>query len=419
MGFHSKSIRKRGAYRVVVSGVGIITPMGSGWTSNACGFRAGKCAIGPVTLFDVTRQKAKIAGEVQLPNSLPSTRLSYRQEKRIDRAGAMLLAAASEALTTSGWETDKMEEPVPVCLGTSAGSMRLGEEYYRAAIQGMTRRHQAERISGYQAHRQALNLCEGFGVNGPVTIISNACSSGANAIGHAFRLVQMGHARHAIAGGYDALCKMVFAGFDSLNALSSTFPRPFAVDRDGLAIGEGAALFCIERLDDAVARDAKIYAEIGGYGAATDLHHLTQPHPEGKAAVTSMSRACADARINPDQVGYINSHGTGTPLNDSAEGNAINKWAGASAEFLPVSSTKGGVGHLLGGAGAVEAAICLMAMAGGWIPPGISVEKVDPVCQFDLVQLPRDMPGLAVSLTNSFGFGGANATLIFNAVTGR
>ena len=417
MGFDSKKIRDSGGHRVAVSGVGVITPIGSGWNANVAGFRAGKRALQPIDLFDVTRYKAKAAGQVSLPEKLPSTHLTTRQEKRIDRAGGMLIAAATEAFTTSGWEMDSITDPVHVCLGTSAGSMSLGEQFYRVAIDGTTRRHQAERIRGYQTHRQAMSMCEGFGINGPVTIISNACSSGANAIGHAFRLVQMGHARRALAGGYDALCEMVFAGFDSLNALSTTSPRPFALDRDGLALGEGASLFCIERLDDLSARGGKIYSEIRGYGASTDLHHLTQPHPRGNAALISMNMACESARLNPDQIGYINSHGTGTPLNDSAEANAIGRWAGTSADKLAVSSTKGGIGHLLGGAGAVEAAVCLMAMEGGWIPPNVSVEEVDPACQFDLVQSPRDMPKLSATLTNSFGFGGANASLVFAGVT--
>ena len=413
MGFRSKAIRPSGAQRVVITGVGIVTPMGIGWKSNAAGFRAGNCVLKPVSLFDVSKQKAKVAGEIDLPANPPGTRLNARQMNRIDRAGSMLLHAASEAIQKSGWEINSGNSSLPVCLGTSAGSMELGEDYYRAAVQCKSRRGQAERVDSYQTQRQALNLCDAFGISGPVTIISNACSSGANAIGHAFKLVSMGHARRALAGGYDALCKMVFAGFDSLNALSATSPRPFAVDRDGLALGEGASLFCIERCDDAVRRGADIYAEIAGYGVATDQYHLTQPHPKGDSAFMSMNKACVMAGLNPDQVGYINSHGTGTPLNDSAEGHAINRWAGSAVEDLAVSSTKGGIGHLLGGAGAVESAICLMAMNGGWIPPNVQIDTLDPVCNFDLVQEPRDLSEIAVSLSNSFGFGGANATLIF------
>ncbi len=416
MGFFSTLDRHEQGYRVVITGVGVITPIGCGWSCNSAGFRSGKVALTPVELFDVTRQKAKIAGQVHLPSHLPENQLTLRQQKRLDRAGTMLLMAGSEAFTTSGWDLNNIDSTLPLFLGTSAGSMELGEKFYRDAVERKTRRHQAERICGYQTHRQGLTLCEAFGIQGTVTIISNACSSGANALGHAFRQVQKGHIRRAVAGGYDALSEMVFAGFDSLSALSTTTPRPFAHDRDGLGLGEGAALFCIERMDDAISRDGRIYAEIGGYGAVTDRHHLTQPHPEGVAAYQSMKRACDEACVNPVDIGYINSHGTGTPLNDSAEGHAINRWAGNAVKSLPVSSTKGGIGHLLGGAGAVESAVCLMAMEGGWIPPGVPVENVDPICQFDLVHAERDCSRLPVTLTNSFGFGGSNASLIFKGI---
>jgi len=417
MGFNSMLDGRRQRNRVVISGAGIITPLGYGWSKNSNGFRAGRNALSLVTLFDVSRQKAKVAGQVNLPESLPENRLTLRNKKRIDRAGAMLLLAGSEAFHASGWDFAKMDKLIPICLGTSAGSMELGEDYYRVAIEGTTRRQQAERISGYQTHRQGMQLCEAFGINASLTIISNACSSGANAIGHAFRLIQRGHARRAVAGGYDALCKMVFAGFDSLNALSTTSPRPFAADRDGLGLGEGAAIFCLERMDDALKRGAHIYAEIGGYAAATDRHHLTQPHPEGVSAYSTMNHSCIEACVNPADVAYLNSHGTGTPLNDSAEGRAICHWAGNAVQELRVSSTKGNIGHLLGGAGAVESAICLMAMEGRWIPPGVSVANPDPVCDFDLVQSPREVSSLPVTLTNSFGFGGSNASLVFKLAT--
>jgi 3-oxoacyl-[acyl-carrier-protein] synthase II len=204
---------------------------------------------------------------------------------------------------------------------------------------------------------------------------------------------------------------MVFAGFDSLQALSTTSPRPFDAHRDGLAIGEGAAIVMLERLEDALSRGADIIAEVCGYGASTDLHHLTQPHPQGDAAFLSMTRACEEAAVTPAQVQYINSHGTGTPLNDVAEGMAIQRWAGAEAAQVMVSSTKGSIGHLLGGAGAVEAVICLMALRDGFVPPNVPLQTADSVCTFDLVTAPRSAR-LDCVLTNSFGFGGANATLV-------
>lgn len=209
----------------------------------------------------------------------------------------------------------------------------------------------------------------------------------------------------------------MFAGFDSLQALSPTTPRPFDADRDGLALGEGAAVFTLESFDSARARRATILAEIAGYGSSTDIHHLTQPHPNGIAALQSMRSACTDANVTPAQIGYLNSHGTGTPLNDSAEANAIKAWAGEEETArIRVSSTKGGIGHLLGGAGAVEAAICILAMRGNWLPPNVPIGSLDPAVAFDLITSPRDA-SFDHCLTNSFGFGGANATVILRKLS--
>lgn len=251
-----------------------------------------------------------------------------------------------------------------------------------------------------------------LGFSGPLTIIANACASGANAIGHAFDLIRSGRAERVLTGGYDGLSELVFAGFDSLQALSPTICRPFAADRDGLGLGEGAAVLALETLDSARRRDADILGELAGYGAATDGHHLTQPHPQGDAALCSMTEACRVANIVPGEVDYLNAHGTGTPLNDSAEAMAINRWAGPDAPRIKVSSTKASIGHLLGAAGAVEAVVCLMALRGQWLPPTMTTTVVDPVCAFEFITGPRDAR-LDVALSNSFGFGGANASLIF------
>jgi 3-oxoacyl-[acyl-carrier-protein] synthase II len=208
------------------------------------------------------------------------------------------------------------------------------------------------------------------------------------------------------------LCHLIFAGFDSLQALSPTQCRPFDEQRDGLALGEGAAALTLEALEGAQTRGATILAELVGYGAATDLHHLTQPHPQGDAAVATMSEACQCARLKPGDIDYLNAHGTGTPLNDGAEAIAITRWAGARAATLPVSSTKAGIGHLLGAAGAVEATICVLALRGQWLPPMPATRTPDPACGFPLVTTPTNAR-LDNVMTNSFGFGGANATLIF------
>jgi 3-oxoacyl-[acyl-carrier-protein] synthase II len=263
----------------------------------------------------------------------------------------------------------------------------------------------------YQSHVQARVVAEAIGFRGPVTIHSNACASGTNAIGHAWELLRRGRAERALAGGYDALCQLVFAGFDSLQTLSPTACRPFDAQRDGLALGEGAAVLALETLDSASRRNAEILGEIIGYATVIDTHHLTQPQPDGDAALAAMNGACAVAGIAPEHVGYVNAHGTGTPLNDVAEARAIGRWAGARTATLPVSSSKAGIGHLLGAAGAVEAAACVMALRGQWLPPETAFATPDAACGFHVVNRPEDAT-FEVALSNSFGFGGVNATLL-------
>jgi 3-oxoacyl-[acyl-carrier-protein] synthase II len=401
--------------RIVVTGGGIVTALGLGWKKNAVGFREGSTAFRPVTLFDVSRQRVKTAAEISIPAELPTNRLTARAVKRLDRASKLLLLAAHEAWQQSGWEA---REGIPIVLGTTSGGMSVGEAYYRQAI-GSPNQHrdQARRVSQYQAQRQALDLADAFGFAGPVTIIANACASGGNAIGHAWHLIHTGQADRVLTGGYDALSQLVFSGFDCLQALSPTECRPFDAHRDGLALGEGAAVLALESLDAAKKRGAEILGEVAGYGASTDAHHLTQPHPQGNAALVSMRAACRSARVTPEQITYINAHGTGTPLNDSAEAAAINTWAGEQARNVFVSSTKASIGHLLGAAGAVEALICLMALREGWLPPTRSTQTVDPACGFQLVRQPMDKQ-FDYALSNSFGFGGANASLVFRRWTG-
>jgi len=396
--------------RVVVTGAGIVTALGLGWKLNAEGFRAGRRAFRPVTLFDVSRQRVKIAAEVDLPKNFPATGLNHRQLARLDRAGKMLVLAALEAWQQAGWET---ADNLPLVLGTTAGGMTLGEAYYRQAInQPRHHRGQATRAIQYQAQVQARLVFDTLGFSGPTTIISNACASGGNAIGHAFNLIHSGRAERVVAGGYDALGELVFSGFDSLQALSPTICRPFDARRDGLALGEGAAVLNLETLESARRRGAEILGEVIGYGTSIDQHHLTQPHPQGSTTLTVMKQACANARVTPAEIDYLNAHGTGTVLNDSSEACAISEWAGPRAATLPVSSTKASIGHLLGGAGAVEAVISLMTLREQWLPPEIEFETSDPACKFPIVQKPQDAR-VNVVLSNSFGFGGVNASLIF------
>jgi 3-oxoacyl-[acyl-carrier-protein] synthase II len=376
--------------------------MGMDFQANAGGFREGRTAFSPVTLFDVSRQRVGSAGQIDLPDhGFPS---------RMDRGSRLAWLAAREAMAQAGLSGGAM----PMIVGTSAAAMPIGEDYYRAAISGAEKRSvQLHRVETYQAQRQMADLARLLGLEGRIRIVSNACASGANAIGQAFHLVRSGKADRVLAGGYDALCQLVFAGFDTLQALSpSGIPRPFDAARDGLALGEGAGFVVVESAESANARGARVIAEITGYGAATDVHHLTQPHPEGDAALVTMHAACSMAGIAPAQIDYINSHGTGTPLNDIAEGNAIRRWAGDAVSTVRVSSTKSAIGHLLGGAGAVESVICLIALEHQFLPASLNVREADPVCTFDLVREPRAARVERV-LTNSFGFGGANATLVF------
>ena len=400
--------------RVVITGAGVVTALGIGWKPNAGGFRAGRRAFRPVTLFDVSRQRAKIAAEVDLPATLPPTGLNDRQIARLDRAGMMLLLAAKEAWCQAGWES---AENLPLVLGTTAGGMTLGEAYFRQALQTPLRqRRQPTRAVYYQAQVQARMVLDALNFSGPITIISNACASGSNAIGHAWDLIRSGQAECAFAGGYDALSEMVFSGFDALQALSPTVCRPFDAKRDGLALGEGAAMITLETLDRARRRNAPILGELLAYSTSIDHHHLTQPHPQGDTTLNVMRQACTTAGVAPADVDYINAHGTGTVLNDSSEALAISRWAGSRATTLPVSSTKADIGHLLGATGAVEAVVCLMALREQWLPAQGAFESPDPACNFPIVNQPRDAR-INVALSNSFGFGGVNATLIFRRWT--
>lgn len=400
--------------RVVVTGAGIITAFGLGWKPNAEGFRAGRTTFRPVSLFDVSRHRAKMASELDLPAALPPTRLNPRQAARLDRAGAALLLATSEAWRQAGWEP---ADNLPFVLGTTGGAMSLGEDYFRQAVQTpLQHRRQPTRAFHYQAQVQARTVMDALGSAGPVTILSNACASGSNAIGHAWNLIRGGQAECALAGGYDTVSELVFSGFDSLQALSTTVCRPFDAQRDGLALGEGAAVVALETLDHARRRDALILGELIGYGVASDGHHLTQPHPEGNAALAVMQQACATARVTPEEVDYVNAHGTGTPLNDSSEALAIGRWAGARTATLPVSSTKAAIGHLLGAAGAVEAVVCLMVLREQWLPPETTFRTPDPACRFPIVCQSQDAR-VNVALSNSFGFGGVNAALLFRRWT--
>ncbi len=399
------------SHKVVVTGIGMVTALGTNTTENAAGFRNGRIGLQPVTLFDTSDQRVQQAGQVTLPDHLPVTALPERTTNRLDRATKLLLLAADECLRSAGWDEPRLD--CAVSIGTSSGGMSSGEQFFRGLEGERSSRIQRQQVAQYSAHRQIRILFDAYQINGTPLISSNACASGCNAIGEAWRMIRTGACRRVLAGGYDALSKLVFAGFDSLQALSTSTPMPFDVNRDGLALGEGAALLALEDSEEAQQRGAPILAEITGYAATTDLHHLTQPAPDGHAARWCMTHACRHAGIEPGDVDYVNAHGTGTPLNDSAELAAINDWAQAAAENIIVSSTKASVGHLLGAAGAIETALCVTAIEGGWLPPNANLHDPEPDANFQLPTQPQDAD-LTHCLSNSFGFGGSNASVVIS-----
>jgi 3-oxoacyl-[acyl-carrier-protein] synthase II len=399
--------------RILVTGAGIVSPLGVGWRENEASFRANRMNFTPVTAFDVSQRIAKTAAQVELPEVRLFLKVPARRDALIDRGTKMLLLAVREALAMAGMSGLKGVDAI--VIGTSAGAMSVGQDYFRKAIGSSGRvPGQLSRVEFYQPQKQIAAIAAEYDWHGPILVVSNACASGANAIGDAMAMIQTGRARRVLAGGYDALAELVFAGFDTLRALApGGVPRPFDAARDGLALGEGAAVVLLESESAAAERRApEPLAVAAGYATATDLHHLTQPDPEGKAAIRTMRGACEMAGIRPEEVDYINSHGTGTPYNDVAEASAIQVWAGEAASGIALSSTKSAMGHLLGGAGAVEAVICLMAMRGQWLPASLNVREVDPAVKSSLVREWREAR-VDVTLTNSFGFGGTNATLVF------
>ena len=400
--------------RLLITGAGILSPLGAGWAANEASFREDRTAFRPVEMFDVSARIAKTAAFVDLPDERLYRTLSARHEQRVDRGSKMLLIALREALAQAG--LNDLSTVDAMVIGTSAGAMMLGEAYCRQ-IRRSTKRQpgQLSLVEHYQPQRQMTTLAREVGWHGPVILVSNACASGANAIGMAMEMIGSGRARRVIAGGYDAVSELVFAGFDSLRSLApSGIPRPFDAARDGLALGEGSGVVVIESEEAAAERHATALAEAAGYATATDLHHLTQPDPAGNAAIRTMTEACRMAGLAPREIDYLNSHGTGTPFNDVAEGSAIQVWAGEDTPRLKVSSTKSAMGHLLGGAGAVEAVICLMAMRGQWMPGSLNIRELDPVATFDVVRTFRE-GRVDATLTNSFGFGGTNASLVFRS----
>ncbi len=392
--------------RVAVVAAGVISPLGAGLEATLTALREARDCVSPVERFPVEECRCTTAGQVEdawLANVLPND----RRARRLHRASRMMIGALAELL-----EQAPGFRPQLTVVGTTSGGMSFGEQYYRALQQpGARAPHLPGWIANYPPQKPAVDALEACGLASPCQVIANACASGTNAIGHAFECIRAGLYDRVLTGGYDALSELVFVGFDSLQAATPDKCRPFDGARNGLVLGEGAALLALENLEHAQARGAKILAEISGYGISTDNHHLTQPHPSGIGPRQAMERALQSAGRAPASIGYINAHGTATPFNDVAEGKAIAELFGR----VPVSSTKGMMGHSLGAAGAIEAVFTILALRSGFLPANINFRVSDLGLDLDIVANKVRAADCAVALSNSFGFGGTNASIVLEA----
>jgi 3-oxoacyl-[acyl-carrier-protein] synthase II len=411
--------------RVVVTGLGAITPIGNTLSDYWEGLIGGRNGIGPVTLFDASQHGCRIAGEVK--GFDPLTYIDRKEAKRMDRFAQFAVAASKQALEDAQFVINDLNaEQVGVLIGTGIGGLKVLEDQHEIAMN-----KGPDRCSPFMIPMMIANMAAGLtaihtGAKGPNSCSVTACAAGSNAIGDAFRLVQNGYAQAMICGGTEAaVTPLSFAGFVACRAMSTRnddplhASRPFDSGRDGFVMGEGAGILIIEELEHALARGAKIYAEIVGYGATCDAYHMTSPAPEHEGAARAMSLALKDAGVTPNQVNYINAHGTSTPTNDSSETIAIKKVFGDHAYKLTVSSTKSMTGHLLGGSGGIEGVAAAMAVAHDRVPPTINLITPDPACDLDYVAHESRALPVNVATSNSFGFGGHNVTLVFRKYTGQ
>src|SRR4051812_9173128 len=401
MAFNGKQVKTR---QVAIVAAGVISPLGLTVPDTLQALQTGRDCVAPVTTFPVDRCRCKTAGQVDDTALRGSLDLKANGKKGLHRASYMMMAASTQLATA-----DPKFLPELAIIGTTSGGMSHGENYYRALQNGTTLRNAPEWIANYPPQKPLLDALEAREISVPCQVIAHGWASGTNAIGHSFECIRNGHYRRVLAGGYDAISELVFVGFDSLQAATPEKCRPFDKERTGMVLGEGAALFALEEMESARARNATILAEITGYGISTDNHHLTQPNPTGVGARAAMAAALESAGIPAAEVDYINAHGTATPFNDSAEGKAIAELFGAGTA---VSSTKGMMGHSLGAAGAIEAAFCLLALQHDFLPPNINFREPDPGLALNIVANESRSASVRTVLSNSFGFGGANASII-------
>ncbi|MDP2921707.1 MAG: beta-ketoacyl-ACP synthase II [Candidatus Omnitrophota bacterium] len=403
--------------RVVVTGLGIVAPIGCQKDEFWANLVAGKSGIGPLTYFDASQYESRIAGEVK--NFIPHASIHPKELRRMERFVQFGVTASKNAIEDAGLDISK-DDPyrIGVLVGSGIGSLRIIEEQHKVIIE-----KGPSRVTPFLIPMLIVNMASGqisitTGAKGPNLCTTTACASGAHAIGEAMRIIQYGDADVMIAGGTEScVTTLGIAGFCALKALSTRndeperASRPFDKDRDGFVMSEGCGIVILEEMEHAKKRNAKIYAEVVGYGMTGDAYHMTAPDPEGEGAARCMANALKDANLKPEEISYINAHGTSTALNDKIESMAINKVFGNHAKKVPVSSTKSMLGHQLGAAGAVEFVICCLTIERGIIPPTINYENPDPDCDLDYVPNKARKAKVTSCLSNSLGFGGHNATL--------
>jgi 3-oxoacyl-[acyl-carrier-protein] synthase II len=405
--------------RVVMTGAGAVTPVGNTAEEFWASLLAGRSGIGPITRFDASQMPTRIAGEIK--GFDPLKYIDKKDDRKFDRFIKYAVACATMAVEDAGLKTDRVDATrFGVLVGSGIGGIEtLLEQYAILTEKG------PDRVSPFFVPMIIINMASGvismrFGARGPNSSVVTACATGNHAIGDAMRIIQRGDADVMIAGGAEAIIiPLTIAGFCQMKAMSTRnddptkASRPFDAERDGFVCGEGGGLVILESLEHAQAREARIYAEIVGYGMTGDAHHMTAPDPEGDGAARAMAAALRDAALEPSSVGYINAHGTSTPYNDKFETIAIKRVFGDHAKKLAVSSTKSMTGHLLGAAGGIEAIATAFALHHGILPPTMNYEKPDPDCDLDYIPNQARKQEIEVALSNAFGFGGTNATLAF------
>jgi 3-oxoacyl-[acyl-carrier-protein] synthase II len=410
--------------RVVVTGIGLVSPLGIGTEATWKALLAGESGAGPITLFDASRHSTRIAAEVK--GFDPLRWVAKRDVKKMDRFIQFAVAAADLALEDSGLSIgDGNAEGVGVSIGSGIGGFATIEREHTALMTGGPRK-----VSPFFIPSAIINLAAGWvsirtGAKGPNTATCTACSSGAHALGDSFRLIQRGEAEVMIAGGSEAaITPLAVGGFASMRALSTRneeperASRPFDRDRDGFLIGEGAGILVLESIEAARARKARIYCELVGYGMSSDAHHITAPCEDGAGAIRVMRRTLEDAGLAPSAIDYVNVHGTSTSQGDRVETRALHEFFGEHVRRLPVSSTKSMTGHLLGASGGLEAAIAALVLRDQVLPPTINHENADPECDLDCVPNEARKADVSHVLSNSFGFGGTNGALLFRKAEG-